>query len=159
MEFLVSLSLTGTDLFTPARIRRREISKQIKLLETKIESAHVELNHFDADAPIKQKPPTSGIYADPSRRDYERESEEIEIQLGKSSGKRAAQQRMDELYAHFGSDLSVEEYESMKREREAFIKSGDSAQKLPPGARASNPRRCLIRARRCAPGISVIPWK
>jgi hypothetical protein len=67
-----------------------------------------------------QKPP--GVYNDPVVRDFVRRIEKIEIQRGDLSQDWATPARFEELYAMFGGDLPSEAYESMKKEREAFIK-------------------------------------
>jgi hypothetical protein len=136
---LFSIGMVLIAQFTSAGARRTRLTRLAKALETEIANAEGALSRYDEGSPIKRRPATSGTYAHPSGRDYERERERIMIERGDLAQDWATQDRMDELHAMFGGDLSSEACEAVKRERDAFIEkvfgAVNSALSVPEGAR------------------------
>lgn len=115
--FIVSVALTVVALSATARISQKKLIKQIKSLKAEIANAEAEMSRYDQGSPIRPKS------LDPFGRDHQRERERIMMERGEPSQDWATRERMDELRGIYDGDRSSEQYEAMKRGRDAFIES------------------------------------
>jgi len=128
--FVTSLILSGMALTARPRLHQRELAKQAESLEIETAKLQTELDRFTQNSPIIRQ---QALELELGLPDFQRRAEQIEIQRGELSQSRATQQRWDKLIAMFGAERAAENYETMKREREAFIQSifGGSETKSP----------------------------
>jgi hypothetical protein len=132
LVFFGSGAIISFPLFTPAWTRQRELARKTKALEIDIAKLKAELDRYDQNSPIISQ---QSLELELGLPDFHRFAEQIEIERGELSQLRATQQRWDELIAMFGADRSAEQYEVMKREREAFIQTIFGGSKTPPEQR------------------------